>query len=209
MGDRRTMTPLSGEIMTGKSAGAAPRGAVDAVDADFVTIPREAPSVEAPSARSRVAPATAVPTGLGVLVAADGGAGSRRGGIGFWSAGLTAALAAFWMSGGHALSRHLPLLSGGAEPVRIAELSSRVADTAGGPRLFIDGEVRNGTGTRVESPELTIDVTAKDGIVTRYRLATGSGPMSDGEARRFSSRLAAPEAGVRSVAVAIDRKDQR
>ena len=92
--------------------------------------------------------------------------------------------------------------------VRIAELSSRIADTASGPRLFIDGEVRNLAGSRVDSPQLTIDVTAKDGIVTRYRLATGSGPMSDGEARRFSSRLAAPEAGVRSVAVAIDRKDQ-
>src|SRR5690606_17141243 len=131
---------------------------------------------------------------------------SQRAGIGFWSAGTLAVLAAFWMSGGHSLSRHFPLIRGEAEQVRIAELSSRVAETATGPRLFIDGEVRNVAGDPIASPNLTIDVTANDGIVTRYRLATGAGPMSDGERRRFSSRLAAPEAGVRTVAVAVDRK---
>ena len=205
MGDPRTMTPLSGEIMAGAARGFTP-DAADVIDADFVTLPRGFPRASAAPAQPDLPPHPAIPAGLDVLTAAPKAAGSRRGGIGFWSAGILAAGTAFWMSGGHSLSRHLPLFGSG-EPIRIAGLSSRVADTAMGPRLFIDGEVRNVAGARVTSPELTIDVTANDGIVTRYRLATGSGPMADGEARRFSSRLAAPETGVRSVAVAVDRKD--
>ncbi|MCR5856911.1 hypothetical protein [Mesorhizobium sp. J428] len=110
------------------------------------------------------------------------------------------------MSGGHTLSRHLPLMRGEAETVRIAGLTSRVADTATGPRLFIDGEVRNTAVDGVVSPDLMINVTAQDGLVTRYRLTTGAGRMASGESRRFSSRLDAPEAGVRSVTVTLDKE---
>ena len=211
MGDPKKMTPLSGEIMADEArAGIGPSVAADVVDADVVTLPRAAatrPAAPRPTHDS-TAPKSPAQNGLNVLMAGTATrGGSRRAGIGFWSAGALAALAAFWMSGGHALSRHLPLLRGDAQPMRIADLSSRVAQTATGPRLFIDGEVRNVAATSMNSPELMIDVIANDGIVTRYRLVTGTDTISEGETRRFSSRLAAPETGVRSVAVNIERKD--
>ena len=212
MGDPTDMPPLSGEIM----AGDLPRGtqpqaaAADVVDAEFVTLPRG--PAAAPASAMTVAEIPIVRpafplTGMDLLKhAAEPGDVSRRAGIGFWAAGLAAVVAAFWMSGGHTLSRHLPVLRGDAETIRIAGLTSRVADTATGPRLFIDGEVRNTAGGGIVSPDLMIDVTAGDGLVTRYRLATGAGRLASGEARRFSSRLDAPESGVRTVTVTIDGK---
>ncbi|MCO5161764.1 MAG: hypothetical protein M9939_11540 [Mesorhizobium sp.] len=212
MGDPTNMPPLSGEIMAGDPPrGGQPQGAAaDAVDADFVTIPRSPaiPSTNAPPGAENVLARPSPPlTGMDLLKETSVPANrSRRAGIGFWATGLTAAAAAFWMSGGHTLSRHLPVIRGEPETVRIAGLTSRIAATATGPRLFIDGEVRNTARGGIASPELTIDVTAADGVVTRYRLATGAGRMASGETRRFSSRLDAPESGVRTVAVMIDRK---
>jgi hypothetical protein len=212
MGDATNMPPVSGEIMAGDSrrdgpTPFGPRG--DVVDADFVTLPKDharaalaAPTAEAAIGAQPVSP----PVGLDVLRPVAPLSGSRRAGGGFWAAGAIAVAAAFWMSGGHTLSRYLP--SGGADGdgIRVAGLTSRIADTALGRGLFIDGEVRNTATGRALSPNLLIDVTAQDGLVTRYRLATGAGQMASGEARRFSSRLAAPESGVRSVSVAIDRE---
>lgn len=212
MGDPTDMPPLSGEIM----AGDLPRGtqsqtaAADVVDAEFVTMPRS-PAAHLAFATTVaeipiVRPAPPL-TGMDLLKdAAVPGNGSRRAGFGFWATGLAAAIAAFWMSGGHTLSRHLPVVRGEAETIRIAGLTSRIADTATGPRLFIDGEVRNTASDGIVSPDLMIDVTARDGLVTRYRMATGAGRMASGEARRFSSRLDAPESGVRTVTVTIDGK---
>lgn len=210
MGDTANMPPLSGEIMAGdahRDAQTQNVAGADVVDAEFVTIPRS------PAASAFTAPDISIvrpvqpPAGMEVLTArAAQGGGSRRAGIGFWTTGCVAAAAAFWMSGGHTLSRHLPLMRGEAETVRIAGLTSRVADTATGPRLFIDGEVRNTAVDGVVSPDLMINVTAQDGLVTRYRLTTGAGRMASGESRRFSSRLDAPDAGVRSVTVTLDKE---
>ncbi len=211
MGDTTNMPPLSGEIMAGDAHRDAQPQTVagpDVVDAEFVTIPRIPAAVSAFATPDipTVRPAQP-PTGMDVLTAkAAQGGGSRRAGIGFWATGCVAAAAAFWMSGGHTLSRHLPPMRGEAETARIAVLTSRVADTATGPRLFIDGEVRNTAVDGVVSPDLMINVTAQDGLVTRYRLTTGAGRMASGESRRFSSHLDAPEAGVRSVTVTLDKE---
>ena len=212
MGDPTNMPPLSGEIMAGDPPRASQpaSAAADVVDAEFVTLsraPAAAPSVSAPVAEIPIVQPASPLTGMDLLKdAGPPGHGSRRAGFGFWATGVAAAIAAFWMSGGHTLSRHLPVMRGEPETVRIAGLTSRIADTATGPRLFIDGEVRNTASDGIASPELMIDVTAKDGLVTRYRLATGAGRMASGEARRFSSRFEAPESGVRTVTVMIDRK---
>ena len=212
MGDPTDMPPLSGEIMAGDlPRGAQPQAAAaDVVDAEFVTLPRgpAAPSASAMTVAEVPIVRPAPPlTGMDLLKdAVEPGIVSRRAGIGFWAGGFAVAIAAFWMAGGHTLSRHLPVLRGDAETIRIAGLTSRVADTATGPRLFIDGEVRNTAQDGIASPDLMIDVTAQDGLVTRYKLATGAGRMASGEARRFSSRLDAPESGVRMVTVMIDRK---
>jgi len=118
MGDPTDMPPLSGEIM----AGDLPRGtqpqaaAADVVDAEFVTLPRG--PAAAPASAMTVAEIPIVRpafplTGMDLLKhAAEPGDVSRRAGIGFWAAGLAAVVAAFWMSGGHTLSRHLPVLRG-------------------------------------------------------------------------------------------------
>jgi hypothetical protein len=188
---------LAGEILAG--SGMLRAAPADIVDAEYETIGRGGaqqpiPAVQPPSAHAK---------GMDFLRAAEP-AGSHRAGSGFWAVGALAVCAAFWMSGGHSLSRHLPFAGDGAGTVRVASLKSRVAETAGGPRLFIDGAVENTASASTPAPNLTIQVTDHDGAVTRYRIATAGETIASGAAWRFSSRIDAPGSGVRSVSVTIE-----
>jgi hypothetical protein len=192
---------LAGEILAGSATPGAPRvPSGDIVDAEFETLGRAAPPHPIPL----VQPPPADMPGMDLLRAASAPKASRRAGAGFWAVGALAAGAAFWMSGGHSLSRHLPFAGDGAGTVRVASLKSRVAETAGGPRLFIDGAVENTASASTPAPDLTIQVTGHDGAVTRYRIATAGETIASGGAWRFSSRIDAPDSGVRSVSVTIE-----
>lgn len=191
---------MSGEIMTGDALAGTPRARLrDVVDAEYETIGRTAAPHPIPLVQSPVA-GTA---GMDLLRDSKTRAASRHAGAGFWGAGALVAFAAFWMSGGHTLSRHLPFTGNDGGTVRVASLASRVADTAAGPRLFIDGAVENTASAATPAPELTIQVTGRDGAVTRYRIATVGQTIASGAEWKFSSRIDAPHAGVRSVSVTI------
>jgi hypothetical protein len=217
MADERTARPVSGEIMTGPALGAAERPARgpagDIVEAEYKVLPAfacDAERVKPASARiSPSAPPNPVPSleGMGML-RKPGIPASRpasRGGPIFWIAGVGAALAAFWVSGGHALVRQAPLFAAGQAGVAlsISGVTSRIDATGPKPVLFVDGEAAN-DGTRpAQPPPLEISVTGNDGRVTRYRLGTSGRELAPGQRFAFSSRLDLPRNGVRTVSVAF------
>lgn len=199
MADSTIITPLSGEIMAGDAfAGARRERPQDIVDAEYETLTRAAPN-----AVPLVQPPVADKPGMDLLRDSKAPAGSARGGAGFWGAGMLAAAAAFWMAGGHTLSRYMPFSATDGGTVRVASLVSRIAETAAGPRLFIDGAVENTASASTPAPDLSIQVTGRDGAVTRYRISTVGQTIASGAAWKFSSRIDAPHAGVRSVSVII------
>ena len=199
MADSTIIAPQPGKVMAGEAYAIGQRALHgDIVDAEYETVPRAASHAIPP-----VQPPVSDAPGMDLLRASKAPAVSHRAGLGFWGAGTLAAFAAFWMSGGHTLSRHLSLAGDAAGAVRVASLQSRVTDTAGGPRLFIDGAVENTASASTPAPDLTIQVTGHDGVVTRYRIATVGETIASGAAWKFSSRIDAPQAGVRSVSVTI------
>jgi len=209
MAEDRTARPVSGEIMTGLGTNAAwePREPViDIVDADYEVLPRPAARVDAPSPSApRAADAPAI-GGMDMLrkpePAAERPPASRGGPI-FWIAGVGAALAAFWVSGGHALVRQSPFWSSDppAAALSIQGVSSRIDASGPKPVLFVDGEAANDGATSTPLPPLEIRVTGNDSQVTRYRLGTSDRPLAPGERFGFSSRLDVPRNGVKAVSV--------
>ncbi|MER9582498.1 hypothetical protein [Mesorhizobium sp. M0276] len=209
MADDRTARPVSGEIMTDPAAIAAKdrfmRGpASDVVDADYVVMPRFVPAVESvsPLPRAIVPPAI---EGMDMLRKPEAPAErppASRGGPIFWIAGVGAALAAFWVSGGHALVRQAPFLSS-AQPsaLSISGVTSRVDASGPNPALFVDGEAANDGAKPVQLPPLEIRVTSNDGRTTRYTLGTSGRSLASGERFGFASRLDVPKYGVRTVLV--------
>lgn len=213
MPDKRSARRVSGEIMTGQEAGperrrcmAAP--GLDIVDADFEIL-------ESPAAgrRSRPAPRDFVSAGDGPpregmamlrRNAAPAACGqTSRGGPIFWTAGLFLVLVAFWISGGHALVRGLPLFAqqDAAAVLSISGVTSRVDGTGLRPVLLVDGEAGNDGAAAVPLPPLDIKVTGNDGRITRYRLGTSGRPLEPGERFVFSSRVEVPRNGVTAVTV--------
>lgn len=209
MADERTARPVSGEIMTDPPAIVAAerivRGpAADIVDADYEVMPRLVPTVEsvAPPPRLMVTPSV---EGMDMLRKPETPAErppAARGGPIFWIAGIGAALAAFWVSGGHALVRQAPFLSGAqASALTISGVTSHVDASGANPVLFVDGEAANdGTGPAT-MPPLEIRVTGNDGRITRYTLGTSGHSLASGERFGFASRLDVPKNGVRTVLV--------
>ncbi|MBZ9671598.1 hypothetical protein [Mesorhizobium sp. ES1-3] len=209
MADPRTARPVSGEIMTEPPAiGMADRivrgPAADIIDADYEVMPRFAPTVESdsPPPRAIVPPPI---EGMDMLRKPEAQAKrppASRGGPIFWIAGIGAALAAFWVSGGHALVRQAPFLAGTqASALTISGVTSRVDASGANPVLFVDGEAAN-DGTRPATmPPLEIRVTGNDGRTTRYRLGTFGRSLASGERFGFASRLDVPKNGVRTVLV--------
>ena len=51
------------------------------------------------------------------------------------------------------------------------------------------------------APPVVINVVDEDGATTRYRLGLGERPVAPGDTAGFSSRLSAPQGGVRRVYV--------
>ncbi len=178
--------------------------AADIVDADYMVMPRLVPAVESvsPLPRAIVTPPI---EGMDMLRKPEAPAErppASRGGPIFWIAGIGAALAAFWVSGGHALVRQAPFLSG-AQPsaLSISGVTSRVDASGPNPALFVDGEAANDGAKPVQLPPLEIRVTGNDGRTTRYTLGTSGRALASGERFGFASRLDVPKNGVRTVLV--------
>ena len=114
---------------------------------------------------------------------------ASRGGPIFWIAGIGAALAAFWVSGGHALVRQTPFWTveqpEGAV-LSIAGVTSRVDASGATPVLFVDGEAVNDGVKAGQLPPLEIRVTGNDSRITRYTLGTSNRSLAPGE--RLSNR---------------------
>ena len=206
--------PVSGEIMTEPApAGSGQAGnglGQDVVDADYEVLPPAASADPSPS--SAVAPlhedtpeSAASPAGMAMLrPSAPAQPFSARGGPLFWAAGVAVALAAFWISGGHALIRHSALFAAAPDPIAalsITGVTSHVDSSGGKPVLFVDGEAGNDGHDAAVLPPLEIRVTGEDGRLTRYTLGTSGRELASGQRLAFSSRLDVPTSGVAAVAV--------
>lgn len=209
MAEERTARPVSGEIMTDPPAIAVADRimcgpAADIVDADYVVTPRRAPVVEAVASPQRVVATPAI-EGMDMLRKPEAPAErppASRGGPIFWIAGIGAALAAFWVSGGHALMRHTPFQPGApASALTISGVTSRVDASGPNPVLFVDGEAANDGTAAAPLPPLEIRVTGNDGRLTRYTLGTSGRSLASGERFGFASRLDVPRNGVKAVSV--------
>jgi len=207
MAEQRTARPVSGEIMTGTSVAPELRAlATDIVDADYEVLPRSVSKADAiqPPARSKATPSIEGMEMLRKPEAATMRPPASRGGPIFWIAGVGAALAAFWVSGGHALVRQTPFWIA-AQPagtvLSIAGVTSRVDASGFTPVLFVDGEAVNDGVKAGQLPPLEIRVTGNDSRITRYTLGTSNRSLAPGERFGFSSRLDVPRNGVRAVAV--------
>lgn len=209
MADERTARPVSGEIMTDPPAIAVAdrivrRPAADIIDADYVVLPPPAPSVESDSPLPRPIVTPSI-EGMDMLRKPEPPAErppAARGGPIFWIAGIGAALAAFWVSGGHALVRQAPFLSvAQASALTISGVTSHVDASGANPVLFVDGEAANDGIGPATLPPLEIRVTGNDGRTTRYTLGTSGHSLASGERFGFASRLDVPKNGVRTVLV--------
>lgn len=200
MSEQDKARPVSGEIMAGGHGEREPVRPAEFADAEFETVgtakrPQPVRFADAPPA-----------AGMDLLrqAAAPAANGSGRGGPLFWAFGLMAVALAFWVSGGHALLRqHAAMLAPGEtrDPLRIADVTSRVETHGEREVLFVEGRTENKGGRAVALPGMEIAVTGKDGAVTRYALSTGVSELDPGGRHSFSSRLVAPAGGVKSVAV--------
>ncbi|MDX8537989.1 MULTISPECIES: hypothetical protein [Mesorhizobium] len=209
MAEQRTARPVSGEIMTGLGTSAAQEArapVIDVVDADYEVLPRPSARSEAPPAPPSRATSTAAIEGMGMLRKPEAVAERRpasRGGPLFWIAGVGAALAAFWVSGGHALVRQSPFwaVAQPAAALSISGITSRIDASGPKPVLFVDGEAANDGAQAVQMPPLEIRVTGKDSQIIRYTLGTSGRSLAPGERFGFSSRLDVPRNGVKAVSV--------
>ncbi|MDX8435379.1 hypothetical protein EN858_28430 [Mesorhizobium sp. M4B.F.Ca.ET.215.01.1.1] len=209
MAEQRTARPVSGEIMTGLGTSAAQEArapVIDVVDADYEVLPRPSARPEAPPAPPSRATSTAAIEGMGMLRKPEAVAERRpasRGGPLFWIAGVGAALAAFWVSGGHALVRQSPFwaVAQPAAALSISGITSRIDASGPKPVLFVDGEAANDGAQAVQMPPLEIRVTGKDSQIIRYTLGTSGRSLAPGERFGFSSRLDVPRNGVKAVSV--------
>lgn len=195
--------------MTGLGTSAAQEArapVIDVVDADYEVLPRPSARPEAPPAPPSRATSTAAIEGMGMLRKPEAVAERRpasRGGPLFWIAGVGAALAAFWVSGGHALVRQSPFwaVAQPAAALSISGITSRIDASGPKPVLFVDGEAANDGAQAVQMPPLEIRVTGKDSQIIRYTLGTSGRSLAPGERFGFSSRLDVPRNGVKAVSV--------
>ena len=125
--------------------------------------------------------------------------GPVRGGPIFWTAGMAAVAAAFWVSGGHALMRHISPPPAAA--LSISGVSSRIEMAGSRTFLHVDGHAANDGTAEAALPPLEIRVASNDGRVTRYKLGTSGRAMKPGDKFAFSSRLDVPKYGVKTVSV--------
>jgi hypothetical protein len=193
-----------GELMTVEPNARALRQD-DVVDAEFETLSLGSAERLLPP-QAAIGTAAAPDRGLDTLrkshVAASRTA--SRGDPLFWSVGLCLVAAAFWVSGGHALvgPSILPAWHvSPANPLRIAEVTSRVEDHGGRTVLFVDGKALNSGSEERSLPPIEVRVVGNDGQVASYGLNSLGDSLAPGATVSFSSRLEAPKDGVRSVSV--------
>jgi hypothetical protein len=219
MVDQMRVRPLSGEIMTEARPAAfahdrVPEAMADIVDAEFETVAAASPGARREGRAPDPAPAvsadafSAAQGGMDVLRGGGAGSVSRRAGPLFWFCGAVVALAAFWVSGGHALG---PLLFDRASAqagasVRLVDVRSKVEDHQGRRFVYVDGAVSNEGAAAVAVQPLTIEVRGDDNSTTRYILHVSEARIEPGERVPFSSRLDAPSGGVAGVMVTIKRE---
>jgi hypothetical protein len=214
MSDQR-IRPVSGEIIIreGDAAQQLKAGVVvdDIVDAEFETLrPDPADRLAAPIRHTAIGTVEAPSIGLGTLRRSEAGPPqpAARGGPLFWIVGLGLAVGAFWVSGGHELVRQTALMPPApqarpANPLRIADVASRIEDHGGRSILFVDGKAVNDGSEEMLLPSIEIKVTANGGDVLRYKLGTSAKPLAGGGEFSFSSRFEAPKEGIKSVSVAF------
>jgi hypothetical protein len=213
MADARTARPVFGEIMTGTAKDATaergirastPDAMHDIIDADYEVLSRPAHQAPAVPPVQRIVPTPSV-EGMDMLRKPDAAPvrPASRGGPIFWIAGIAAVLAAFWVSGGHALVRQVPLFAdqNAGAMFSITGVTSHVDTSRPKPLLFVDGEAANDGTSTSPLPPLEIKVIGNDGRITRYTLGTAGHPLAPGERFAFSSRLDVPKNGVKTVSV--------
>ena len=206
--------PVSGEIMTETAAVWTKEALIarEIVDADYVVLSGPglsdfdpAPAVDPQISRTRIP--TPSLEGMAMLRPADAiRPFSARGGPPFWGVGIATALAAFWISGGHALIRQSALFEADADAssaLSILTVTSHVDASGEKPVLFVDGEAGNEGRDSAALPPLEIRVTGDDGTVTRYTLGTSGRALAPGQRFAFSSRLDVSGSGVKAVAVSF------
>ncbi len=208
MTHQATARPVSGEIMAAAAGQRRDAPAFDVVDADYEEVaPPAGPA-------SAAAPEPAVPevSGLGGMEMLRKAAARSmrrepaRGGPLFWAGGIGMALAAFWISGGHALVRDSGLLTGAPTTkaaFSVTGVKSRFDISGPKQVLMVDGEAANEGSEAGVLPPLEIRVAAPDGRVTRYTLGTSGRLLEPGQSFAFSSRLDVPKNGVGTVTVAF------
>lgn len=204
MADQRTARPVSGEIMTGRTEHGASPGCPasfdDVVDADYEIV---SPPERDPDRSRFPAVPTAAAGGMAMLRRAgdDLARGPVRGGPIFWTFGMAAVAAAFWVSGGHALVRQVSPVGSPSAALTISDVSSRIQTAGSKSFLHVDGHAANDGEEAAALPPLEIRVASNDGRVTRYKLGTYARQMEPGERFAFSSRLDVPKSGVKTVSV--------
>lgn len=205
MSEYEKARPVSGEIMTGRAAHGpspgSPAAFLDVVDAYYEIVP---PPDRDPERTVFHGASRAEAGGMAVLSRAGDGLtnGPVRGGPIFWTFGMAAVAAAFWVSGGHALIRPALLLAQPAgTALTISDVSSRIQTVGARSFLHVDGHAANDGEGSAALPPLEIRVASNDGSVTRYKLGTSARRMKPGERFTFSSRLDVPKSGVKTVSV--------
>lgn len=197
--------PLSGEIMTGASGSGRAAPAHAFTDVQFETVSRE--RADAAAGEQRATSPREDVRGFDMLRPQDGPDArrehTRRAGPAFWLAGLVIVFGAFWVSGGHALVRQLPIpaILEKQGPLRLGTVESRVEQRADGAVLFVEGSVENRGASPRAVPPLTITVNLEGGRTDRYFLGTNEAVLAPGERYSFSSRMEAPTNEVQSVSV--------
>ena len=218
MFDVRHLRPVSGEIMTDgcvRSSGLpVPEDMDDIEEAEFevLHLSMVIPSRSDPIGQRIHASNPEQPAGMDMLKSTARQASvarPERAGPLFWIVGVVLALASFWVSGGHTLSR--PLLALMSPPtegsMRIANLTSRVEERNGHRLVVIDGSIENVADASDLVPMLAIEVTGDAGRVTRYTLGSAGALVEPGEHYRFSSRVNAPMGVVAGVSVTMAKRN--
>lgn len=202
MAERSTLPPLSGEIMTGPARREETWRVEDAVDAEYEIVRPDAADAR-PATAAR--PLPDAPAGMDMLNRRAAPAPRfQPAGWGFWAGGVALAAAAFWVAGGHSLVTRAIDAQEPSDTLRVALLSSHVAQNGARRQIVVDGALDNPAQRASALPDVLIHVVAQDGATTRYRVSSGGGEIEPGGLWRFSSRVDAPPAGVRSISVTID-----
>lgn len=208
MADTGTARSVSGKMMAaGDLSGYGRSDHADVIDADYVEVTPELRRVH-PVEDVAGAPVTRM--GMAMLDRREGAMlpqrGTTRGGPLFWLAGGLAIVAAFWVSGGHAMMPVTSLLSAArdAPDLQIANVRSRAEAIEGIEALLVDGDIRNEGEIAGRVPALAVQVLSQQGETTIYRLGTLRTPLAPGSKYSFSGRLDMPMDGVKTVLVTFD-----